>query len=112
MSIDFDWTINPGFILAIGSYLFVWWRTRRQDVDNRLAVGSKRMDALERRIQAAEQTLAMTPGREDMHKLELTLVQMGGEMKAQSAVLEAMAESVRRTEGILGRHEDFLREAR
>lgn len=112
MSIDFDWTINPGFILAIGSYLFVWWRTRRQDVDNRLNAGSKRMDALELRIQATEQTLASTPGKDDMHKLELTLVKMEGSMAAQNATLEAMAESLKRTEGILGRHEDFLRESR
>lgn len=112
MNFTFDLTVTLSLLLSISAMIFAWLRTRRQDLDKRLHEGSKRMDNLELRVQRIEQSIAAMPGKDDMHKLEITLAQMGGEMKAQSAVLEAMAESVRRTEGILNRHEDFLRETR
>ena len=89
--------------------VWVFFATRRKDIEARFVQGSRRMDDLTRRIDAVEGQLHEMPGREDVHKLELMLASMGGDLKAMNATLLAMAESQKRTESIVGRHEDFMR---
>lgn len=117
----FDLTVSLGLLLSIVSIIFAWFRTRRKAVDDRFDKlmdgvdrrfhdGSKRMDELASRLQATEQTVASMPGKDDMHRVEMMLVEMGGDMKAVRAFQKSTADSVNRIEGIVGRHEDYLRE--
>lgn len=101
---------SASFFLSVAAILYSFLINRRKDVDERFHAGSKRMDALEIRIQTSEQTLGTMPGKDDMHRLELTLSEIGGDMKAMRATMKGMAESLTRTENIVGRHEDHLRE--
>lgn len=99
-----------GVIFPTVSLVYTFVATRRKDVEARLNAGSKRMDALELRIQASEQTISGMPAKTDLHELALTITEIGGDMKAMRATLKAMSDSVNRTEGIVSRHEDYLRE--
>ncbi|MBB96940.1 MAG: hypothetical protein CML68_20375 [Rhodobacteraceae bacterium] len=97
-----------GLIMSTVALAYSWFANRRKDVDRRFYEGSKRMDRHDLRLQALEQGLGTLPGREDLHRLELHLSGMSGDMKAMTATMEGMAESMARTEKIVGRHEDHL----
>lgn len=113
MTVDLD-TLYRGLAIlstlaSLGAVVFAWFAGRRKDVDRRLQEGSKRMDRHDLRLQALEQDVKAMPGKDDMHRLELHLSEMAGDMKAMSSTLVAMAESQARTERIVSRHEDHLR---
>jgi len=97
------------FVFSIGAIVLAWFLTRRKDVDSQFKKGSDRMDGLELRIQKTEQTVDVMPAKDDMHKLEVLLAEMGGDMKAMRATMRGMAESQVRTETAVSRHEDYLR---
>lgn len=125
---ELDLTVSLSVLLSFGSIIFAWFRTRRKDVDDkieaartyvdselekrdsRLDNGSKRMTNLEMRQQASEQALANMPGKDHLHRLEVALAEMIGDLKAMNASMSAIAESQRRTEKIVGAHESHLRE--
>ncbi|MGB2200386.1 MAG: DUF2730 family protein [Pseudooceanicola atlanticus] len=113
MSIDLDFLSRIlGLIslaVSVGAAIYAWFASRRKDVDRRLDDGSKRMDRHELRLQAVEQTVQTMPGKDDMHRLELHLSEISGDMRAISATMVAMSESLKRTENIVSRHEDHLR---
>ncbi|WP_158971972.1 DUF2730 family protein [Chachezhania sediminis] len=96
-------------VVSLCSAAYAFFATRRKDVDRRFDEGSKRMDRHDLRLQAVEQAIQTMPGKDDMHRLELHLSEMSGDMKAMSATMMAMAESQTRTERIVSRHEDHLR---
>lgn len=102
--------------ISISVGIFAFFANRRKDVDNkfdyvneRLMEGSRRMDRIDARVKANETSIEAMPGKDDVHALTLTLAEMGGDLKAQNATLHAMAESLKRTENIVTRHEDHLR---
>lgn len=99
-----------GVALPVFSIIYTIIATRRKDLEARLHAGSERIDGLELRIQSVEQTVRDMPGRSDLHQVAIAMAEMGGDMKAMQATLMAMADSVKRTEGIVSRHEDYLRE--
>lgn len=109
----FTWSnllTSGSYAIAVGAVIYTWFATRRSDVDARFKAGSNRMNDLEKRIQAAEQTLSTMPEKEDIHSLQLLLSEMGGELKAMRATMRGIAESQTRLEHISSRHEDYLRE--
>ena len=102
--------------LSVGAMLVAVIRTRRKDVDGRLeranerfTEGARRMDRIDGRLTNLETTVEAMPGKDDVHSLQMTLAEMRGDLKAQNATLLAMAESLKRTESIVTRHEDHLR---
>jgi len=104
------WMKVATFALSICAMVVAVFRTRRQHIDDAFKTGSKRMDAHDLRIQALEQSVKDMPDKDDMHQLELTLKEIGGDMKAVRATMRGMSESMTRTEHIVGRHEDHLLE--
>lgn len=109
MLLEFDPKVTLSLILSVGTLIFAWYRTRRQDVDERFAIGSKRMDEHDLAISELRQAVASMPEKDDMHKLEMMLAEMGGDMKAMRATMRSLAESQGRFEKIVTRHEDHLR---
>ncbi len=103
--------------LSVAAIVTAFFRTRQSKVDERFAAvedrlktGSDKMDAHELRIQSVEQSIMQLPAKEDHHRLELTLAEIGGDMKAIRATMRGMSESMARQEKITRRHEDHLRE--
>ena len=110
MNFALDTTVTLPLIFSIVALLLAWWRTRRSAIDELFRAGRKRMDDHDRRVQALEQDVRAMPGREDLHSIQLTLAEMGGDMKAMRVAMKSVAESVARQETITSRHEDYLRE--
>lgn len=96
-------------VLSIGAVFYAWFANRRKDIDRRFHEGSKRMDLHDLRLQALEQDVKSMPGSTELHRLEIQLGGIAGDMKAISASMSGMHESLKRTENIVSRHEDHLR---
>ncbi|MEM9968476.1 MAG: DUF2730 family protein [Pseudomonadota bacterium] len=97
-------------LLSIAAIIYAFFANRRKDVDERFSEVSKRVDRHQERITQMEQVVAGQPGKDDFYQLRLTLAEMVGDIKAQTAKMDAMSESITRTENIVSRHEDHLRE--
>lgn len=110
MQFAFDPTITVSLVMSVAVMVFTWFRTRRQDVDERFKAGSDRMRALEGRTAALEQTVDSMPGKDELHRIELHMERMTGEMKAMSASQRGTNDILRRLESIVSRHEDHLLE--
>ncbi len=102
------WIKVATFAISICAMVVAVFKTRRHDIDDAFKAGSKRMDAHDLRIQALEQSVKDLPDKDDVHQMELTLKEIGGDMKAIRATMRGMSESMTRTERIVGRHEDHL----
>ena len=111
MTIDIDTGLKIVSLgLSVGAIIYAFFANRKKDTDERFKLGSNRMDDQERRIAALEQTVQALPGKDELHNLEMMLSDMGGDMKAMRATMRGMSESLSRTENIVTRHEDHLRE--
>lgn len=112
MDIAFDTTLSLGTLLAtgvsFGTAVFAWYRTRSKDLENRLKDGADRMDRHDGRISRLEQTVQSMPASADMHKLELRLMEMSGEIRTLATAMEGTNQIMTRVERIVGRHEDHL----
>ena len=109
MNLDLDTALKlANFAIAFSAIAFTWFATRKKDTDRRLDTGSKRMDQHDLEIQALKQTVASLPAKEDMHRLELTMSDIGGEIKAIAAHIGAQRDVMRRLETVVTRHEDHL----
>jgi uncharacterized protein DUF2730 len=108
MNFEFDMTVTLSLILSFGTLVFAWFRTRKKDVDERFHTGSKRMDELDRRTSKLEQTVDTMPGKDHLHRLELSLSDISGDLKAIRATMRAQAEAMVRIESVVGRHEEHL----
>lgn len=115
--VEFDLTVTLSLIVSLTAMMFAWFRTRRKDldgkfdrIDERLTGGSRRMNTYDLRLQALEQTVDSMPGKDHLHRLEVALTEIGGDLKAMTASMNSVAESQRRTEAVVMAHEDHLRE--
>lgn len=95
-------------IMSTAALAHSWFANRRKDIERRFQEGSKRMDRHDLRLQALEQTVQGMPGKDDMHRLELQLSEIAGDMKGMSATMLGMSQSMARTEKIVGRHDEHL----
>lgn len=68
---------------------------------NRLDGHDTRLNEHDNRVRGIEQSLGGFPGREDIHGLQLTMANVGGEMREMRAIMV-------RLEGIVTRHEAHL----
>lgn len=109
MNFDPDLALKlAGFAMSIGTMIYVFFATRRHDVDEKFKEGSKKFSDLELRVQLLEVAVQSLPQKDDMHALALTLAEINGEMKAMRAVMRAMSDSMTRTESIVMRHDEYL----
>jgi Protein of unknown function (DUF2730) len=106
----FDMTLTLPLLVSVATLVFAWFRTRRQDVDERFAAGSKKLADLEKRLSTTEMSVRQMPGKDDIHQLQLMMAEMGGDMKAMRVNMKAVADSLVRQEAISARHEEYLRE--
>ena len=114
---EFDPTFTWSNLLAmitlfvsVATAFYAWFSSRRANVDDRFKAGSDRMDRHENRLVRVEQSLEVTPSREDIHKLELSMAQMNGTMTRIEAVMEGNQNIMTRLENIVSRHEVHLLE--
>lgn len=98
------------FLMALAAIIYAWFANRRKDVDVRFEQGSRQMRGHEERIARLEQTVQSMPGTADVHRLEKMLLELSGDLKAMNATMKGMSDSLTRTENIVTRHEDHLRE--
>lgn len=108
MPFVFDPTITISVVMSVFVMLFTWFRTRRQDVDERFKAGSDRMRAMESSIASLQQTVDSLPGKDEMHRIDLHMERMAGEMKAMATSQRGTNDILRRLESIVSRHEDHL----
>ena len=95
-------------IVSLSAAAYAWFASRRKDVDKRLEEGSKRMDRHDLRLQSLEQTVQTMPNKDDMHRVELSIGEIAGDIRVQTATLSGMFEALKRTEAVVSRHEDHL----
>ena len=94
--------------LALASFGFSIFATRRKAINERLEAGSKRMDAHDLAIQAMQQQIANMPGKDDFHELQLALAKMSGDFQEVHAQLTANGEMMTRAMTVLERQEAYL----
>ncbi|MEL7167543.1 MAG: DUF2730 family protein, partial [Pseudomonadota bacterium] len=98
MTFDFDWTLSVPFIFSLIAMIYTYFRTRRQDVEERFKTGSRRMDEIDMRVARIEQRVDMMPEREDLHAMQVTLTEMAGSLQTMSERLRSQNEIMRRLE--------------
>lgn len=109
MSFDPDLLLKlASFALSVGAMVYAFFVNRRKDVDERFKEGSKRMDRHEVRIAALETNVHSMPGKDDMHGLQLQLVEIKGALNTMGATMEGNQKIMGRLESIVSRHEDHL----
>ena len=94
------WTLFSGPARKLGQ--------RVGEAETRLSEVDRRAERHATQIAALQQTLATMPGHTELHKLQLTLVDMGGNLKEMRAVMEGNAKVMARLEAVVTRHEDHL----
>jgi len=109
MIFEFDWTLSISFLFSLAAMVFAFFRTRHKNVDERFEKQSHRIDGLEIRLSRNEQILEDMPTKDDLHRLELALSAMAGELKAMAASQRSTNDFLRRIETTVSRHEDHLR---
>nr|WP_239032597.1 DUF2730 family protein [Leisingera sp. MMG026] len=106
---DLDTALKLGsFVLSIGAIVYAFFANRSKGNDARFAVGSKRMDEHDLQIQALKQTVDAMPGKEDMHRLELAMSDVSGELKAIGVHMTAQGDVLKRFANVQTRLEDYL----
>lgn len=101
MTLDFDPTVSFSLLLSLAAMSLTWFRTRNQGVDTKLSDHGARIASLEQAAQAS-------PGKGDIHRLELHLAEMNGRLAEMGAVMDGNGRIMERLEKIVSRHEDHL----
>jgi len=95
-------------VFSIGALVVAWIATRRKAINERLDTGSKRMDAHDLEIAALQAQVKSMPGKDDLHRVELSLSTIGGDIKALTAGVEANGETMSRFIRVVERQEQHL----
>lgn len=105
---SFDLTITASALVAVLGMIIGWVRLRNEALNKRLEAQSGRLDRHEARVSSVEQTLQAMPGRDEMHKIELGISEIRGDMRALSASMEGNSKVMLRLEAVVSRQEDHL----
>lgn len=93
--------------LILSSIAIVWTgiAARHKGVNDRIG-------ALEERVRETETTLRSTPGRDEVHSINVGLAKIEGQLSTIGAHMQGQRELMGRLEKVVGRHEEqFIREA-
>lgn len=102
------WVIALSQLLTFG--LTVWNLMASGSRANTKAIDENkaRLDRHEARLSSAEQTLKGLPGREDVHKMQLSITELGGFLREMRAEMKGTSEIIKRIEFAVDRHESHL----
>lgn len=78
--------------------------------DDRFSEGRQRMDRHDTRIARLEQSLEALPSKDDMHKVQLAVEGMKGQLGIMAAQMGGQKDIMERLESIVTRHEEHLLE--
>ncbi|MCU9850364.1 DUF2730 domain-containing protein [Defluviimonas sp. WL0024] len=102
------WVVALSQLLTFG--LTVWnlmasgSRANTREIEKNRA----RLDGHEARLSSVEQTLSGMPGREDVHKMQVAIAEMGGYLREMRAEMRGSSEIIKRIEIAVDRHENHL----
>ena len=108
MSIPVDLTLSTGVIVTVLLAMIGWLRVRWAALDKRVDDQAARIDSHADRLTGMEAALRQMPAREDLHRMEVSVTAMAGELKTVSAHLSGQRDIMTRLEAVVGRHEDHL----
>lgn len=113
--LQFDWTVSVSLLISVVAMAVAFFKGRRKDLDEKfdgvnigLRIASDRMTDLERRIARAEQSIESMPGKDELHRVELAIRDMAGDIKAMTASQRSANDMLRRLDTVVTRHEDHL----
>lgn len=108
MNIAFDTTLTWGVVVTVVLAIIGWSRARWKAVDTRADALTARLDRHDQRLTAAEQAINGMPGKEDMHGLQLALMEVRGEIRSMAAGMSGQTDLLRRLEKVVDRQENHL----
>lgn len=108
MNIPVDLTISAGAVITVLLAIIGWVQVRWGALSKRTDDQADRLDRQESRIVAIETTLRAMPSKDDLHRMEMSVTSMAGEMKVVSALLAGQKDVMQRVEAVVARHEDHL----
>lgn len=108
MNFTFDLTISLGLIVTLVGAIIGWVRMLHKRLEARIDVAGERLDRHEGRILLAEQTLQMLPAKSDLHRVEIALERIGGDMREIRASMTGNQQIMSRLEAVVTRQDDYL----
>ena len=108
MTFAFDMTVTLSLGFAIASAGYAFFRTRRADVSKSFEKHDSRLGELEGRLTTLEAEVSLAPGKDEMHKLDLAISEMNGEMKAIGSQLRGTNVLLRTLQTTVARQEEYL----
>lgn len=89
-----------GFLLSFGAIIYTWFATR-----------SKKVEALEGRVQRMESQIATMPGRDEVHDIKLKLAGIEGHLGQIQAMTAAQNDTMKRLDGTIAMLQEHLMKA-
>ena len=108
MNFTFDTTISLGLIVTLVGALIGWVRLQLKRIDTRIDVGNERLDRHDARMSSAEHTLQSLPAKNDIHRVELSISQLLGDVREMRAAMSGDRQIMSRLETVVTRQEEHL----
>ncbi|MEM8553988.1 MAG: DUF2730 family protein [Pseudomonadota bacterium] len=89
--------------------IFAWVRTSRRDEAARFTEITRRLDDHDRSLALVSQEIDGMPGRDEVHRLDLQLSELSGQLQTTNANLTGQRELMGRLETVVSRLEDHMR---
>lgn len=102
------WIIALSQILTFGLTLWNLMASGSRANAKSIEENRARLDRHEARLSSAEQTLKGLPGREDVHRMQISISELGGFLREMRAEMKGTGEIIRRIELAVDRHENHL----
>jgi phage-related tail protein len=95
-------------LISFVSTIRTWMSSEARKNAKDVAELRETYQGLNARVTAAEDAIKAMPGRDDMHRLEIMMTDMSGDMKAVRATMRGMSDSMTAISTAVSRHEDHL----
>lgn len=102
------WALALTAIINFGTNLWTIFSGPSKRNAATLAEHALTLSRIESRLQSVELKQASLPTTEGMHKLELSMENMRGEVKSMAVQMKGQTEIMERLEAIVGRHDNHL----
>lgn len=108
MNIPVDLTLSAGVIVTILLAIIGWLQVRWGALSKRVDDQAARVEGHASRLASVEAAIRTMPAREDLHRMEVSVTAMAGEMKTVAAIIRGHRDLMERMEAVVARHEDHL----
>ncbi|MBP7242946.1 DUF2730 family protein [Amaricoccus sp.] len=108
MNIPVDLTLSAGVIVTVLLAIIGWLQMRWGALSKRVDDQAARVEGHAARLTSAEAVIRTLPARDELHRIEVSLASMSGDMKTVSALLAGQRDLMQRMESVVARHEDHL----